>query len=113
VRLQFFKLGDPPANMAIGSNIPAETARFAIDWALQKNKGVAYILPQFRFFNHHIVIGSSHYDEDSQIPITPEDLESLRNPELTHAQFHELYRKLTGEDKGNPTYLDSERFKEK
>lgn len=112
VRLQFFKLGDPPENMAIGSDIPAPIARFAIEWALEKNKGVRYILPQFRFFKHHIVIGSSHYDEDSQIPITADDLESLRNPELTTVQFHEVYRKLTGEDKGNPTYLDSERFKE-
>lgn len=113
VRLQFFRMGNPPDNMAIGSDIPASTARFAIEWALRNNKGVHYILPQFRFFKHHIVIGSSHYDEDAQIRISAEELDSLRNPELTTAEFHAVYRKLTGEDKGNPTYLDSERFKDK
>ncbi len=113
VRLQFFKLGTPPANMAIGSDIPAPIARFAIEWALKRNKEVKWILPQFRFFKHHIVIGSSHYDEDSQIPITSKDLERLRDPALSNEAFHKLYRDLTGETDGNPTYLDSERHKGK
>jgi hypothetical protein len=60
---------------------------------------------QFRSFPDHIVIGSSAFDEASQIPINPEDVERLPDPSLTTPEFHELYRRLTGEDRRLPTYL--------
>lgn len=105
LRTQVFRLGNPPENIAIGSNISAPVARLAIRLAITYNRGIKYLLPEYRFFPNHIAIGTSAFDEASQIPIRPEDLERLSDPTLTTEQFHELYRHLTGEDKRLPTYL--------
>ncbi len=105
VRPQVFRLGNPPENIAIGKSVPAPVARLAIQLAVTYNRGVKFLLPEFRFFPDHIAIGSSAFDEKSQIPIRPDDLERLSNPSLTTEQFHELYRRLTGEDQRLPTYL--------
>jgi hypothetical protein len=105
IRTQFFRLGHPPENIAIGKNVPAPVARLAIRLAVTHNGGVKYLLPQFRFFPEHIAIGTSAFDEASNIPIRPEDLDRLSDPALTTSQFHTLYRHLTGEDKRLPTYL--------
>ncbi len=106
IRTQFFKLGNPPQNIAIGKDIPASIARLAIRLAKTYNRDIKYILPEYRFFPDHIVIGSSAYDEKSQIPITPEDLEKLSDPSLSTEAFHTLYRHLTGEDTRLPKYTD-------
>lgn len=105
IRPQFFRKGNPPENIAIGKNVPANVARLAIRLAITYNRDIKFLLPEYRFFPDHIVIGSSAYDEKSQIPIRPEDLKRLSDPALTTAQYHDLYRQLTGEDKRNPTYL--------
>jgi hypothetical protein len=106
IRPQFFRLGNPPENIAIGKNVPAHVARVAIQLAITYNRGVKYLLPEFRFFPDHVVIGSSAFDEASQIPILPDDLKRLSDPTLSTSEFHDLYRNLTGEDKAIPTYLD-------
>ncbi|MBI3609987.1 MAG: hypothetical protein HY204_04685 [Nitrospirae bacterium] len=106
IRVQFFRLGNPPTNIAIGNNVPAPVARLAIRLAVTYNRDVKSLLPQFRFFPDHIAIGTSAFDEKSEIPIRPDDLKRLSDPALTTAQFHALYRHLTGEDERNPTYLD-------
>jgi hypothetical protein len=105
IRPQFFRLGNPPENIAIGKDIPADVARLAIRLAITYNRDIKFLLPEYRFFPDQIVIGSSAFDEKSQIPIGAEDLKKLSDPALTTAQFHELYRRLTGEDKRLPTYL--------
>lgn len=105
VRPQVFRLGNPPKNIAIGKDVPAPVARLALQLAVDYNRGVDFLLPEYRYFPKHIVIGSSAFDEASQIPIKPEDLQQLRDPSLTTEQFHVLYRSLTGEDKRLPTYL--------
>jgi len=105
IRPQFFRLGHPPENIAIGKDIPADVARLAIRLAVTYNGNIKTILPEFRYFPDHIVIGTSAFDEKSEIPSQPEDLKRLSDPSLTTAQFHELYRHLTGEDVRNPTYL--------
>jgi hypothetical protein len=106
VRPQVFRLGNPPKNIAIGKDIPADVARLALRLAVDHNRGVEFLLPEYRYFPKHIVIGSSAFDEASQIPITSDDLQRLRDPSLTTEQFHILYRSLTGEDKRRPTYLE-------
>lgn len=106
IRAQFFKLGKPIQNIAIGKNVPAPVARLAIRLALTYNEGIKFILPEFRYFHDHIVIGSSAYDEASLIPITSENVEKLRNPNLNTDEFHTLYRHLTGEDVKLPKYTD-------
>jgi len=104
IRSQFFRLGHPPENIAIGKDIPADVARLAIRLAITYNQDIKYLLPEYRYFPDHIVIGSSAFDEKSQIPIQPEDLKRLSDPSLTTPEFHDLYRRLTGEDKRLPTY---------
>jgi len=106
VQVQFFRLGHPPENFAVGPKTPAEVARLALRVANSYNDGVKYILAQYRFFPNHIAIGTSAFDEASQIPITPENVKRLADPSLTTEQFHALYRQLTGEDHRFPTYLD-------
>lgn len=106
IRTQFFKLGNPPENIAIGKNVPASVARLAIKLAKTYNRDIKYLLPEYRFFPEHIVIGSSAFDEKSQIPITPDDLEKLSDPSLGTDAFHALYRRLTGEDTRLPKYTD-------
>lgn len=105
IRPQFFRLGNPPENIAIGKDVPADVARLVIRLAITYNRDIKFLLPQYRFFPDQIVIGSSAFDEKSQIPIRPEDLQKLSDPALATPQFHELYRHLTGEDKRLPTYL--------
>ncbi|MBI3607463.1 MAG: hypothetical protein HY207_05825 [Nitrospirae bacterium] len=105
VRIQVFRLGHPPENLAIGKTVPAAAARIAIRLARQYNDGVKFLLSESRFFPDHIAIGTSAFDEASQIPVKPEDLDRLSDPNLTTAAFHELYRRLTVEDPRRPTYL--------
>jgi hypothetical protein len=105
VRPQVYRLGHPPKNIAIGRDISADAARLSLRLAVEYNDGVEFLLPEYRFFHDHVAIGSSAFDEASQIPITPEDLAQLRDPSLSTEQFHTLYRSLTGEDKRLPTYL--------
>ena len=106
IRPQFFRLGNPPENIAIGKDIPADVARLAIRLAITYNRDIKSLLPEYRFFPDHIVIGTSAFDEKSEIPIRPEDLKRLSDPALSTSQFHDLYRQLTGEDKRLPTYLE-------
>lgn len=105
VRPQVFRLGNPPKNIAIGRDVPAPVGRLALRLAVDYNRGVEFLLPEYRYFPKHIVIGSSAFDDAAQVPIKPEDLQRLRDPSLSTDQFHELYRSLTGEDKRLPTYL--------
>jgi hypothetical protein len=94
VRAKFFQLGNPPTNIAIGRNIPAETARLAIRLAKTYNGGITKLLPEERLAPDYIAIGTSIFDELFQYPVSPADVERLESPDLTTEQFHELYRQL-------------------
>ena len=98
VKPQFFKLGSPPQNIAIGNHIPVSVARLAIHLAQTYNKGIHYILPEERIAENYVAIGTSMFDERIPVPITPSDLSRLADPSLTTSQFHSLYRHLTRED---------------
>ena len=93
------KGGHPPANLAIGSAVSAEDARMIIDLALQYNDRVELLILRPLNPPNYAAIATSAWDELSQIPITPENLEALRDPSLTTEQFQALYAKLTKEDK--------------
>ena len=83
LRAQFFRAGHPPENIAIGSGIPASVARLAIRIAITYNRGIKYLLPEYRYFPSHIAIGTSAFDEASQIPIvTPNLLVALPHTPL-------------------------------
>ncbi|MFQ5781045.1 MAG: hypothetical protein ACE5HN_09720 [Nitrospiria bacterium] len=106
VLIQFFRAGNPPKNIVIGRGIPADVARMMIELAIHFNNGITHLLPEFRFFPHYVAFGSSAFAIDAQIPITPEDLERLRDDSLSSEEFHRLFRSLTGEDKGEIGYVD-------
>ena len=98
VRIQIHRLGNSPKNIAIGKDIPAEIARLAFRLAINYNDGIFAILPEFRFFPSQIAIGSSAFDDKSEVPIGQEALQKLLDPSLTTEEFHTLYRRLSGED---------------
>lgn len=105
--IQYWKRrgGHPPTNVAIGSGISAEDARFVIEMALEFNDKVESLVIQSLNPPHYVAVATSAWDEKSQIPITGEDLARLRDPSLTTEQFHQLYLKLTGETgKPRPFY---------
>ena len=95
VRLQFVRLGNPPQNIGIGGNVPAEVARRVMRLAIEYNQGIQYLLPESRFVPDYVAIGTSAFDEASQVPVSPEAIDRLMDSSLTNPQFHSLYRSLT------------------
>jgi hypothetical protein len=97
VKPQFFRKGNPPQNIALGSGISSDVARLAIDLAITYNRGITHLMPEFRFHPNQIAIGTSAFDELVPVAVSPEDLERLKNPALSTVEFHRLYRQLTHE----------------
>lgn len=95
VHFQFAKLGQPPQNIGLGRDVPAEQAREAIRLAAKYNLGVGILLPDRLFPPRFVTIASSNYDDTVEWPIGPAQLAQLQNPELTTAEFHRLYREFT------------------
>lgn len=89
------KGGHPPANIAIGRNLSAEDARWAIDFALKYNDRIEGLIFQALNPPNYVAIATSAWDDLSETMITPEELERLRDPKLTTKEFHELYTTLT------------------
>ncbi len=91
------KGGHPPTNIAIGRSLTAEDARWVISLALDLNDNINGLIFQRLNPPHYVAIGTSAWDDNSETPITPEQLEQLRDPKLTTEEFHALYVKLTNE----------------
>ncbi len=89
--------GHPPTNIAIGSAVSAEDARLVIDLAVEYNDKVDMLIVQSLNPPNYAAIATSAWDENSQISITEQELEALKDPKLTTEEFHNLYRKLTDE----------------
>lgn len=95
VHFQFAKLGQPPQNIGLGRDVPADKAREAIRLALKYNLGVGILLPDRLFPPRFVTIASSNYDDTVEFPIDQAALARLQNPNLTTEEFHRLYRDLT------------------
>jgi len=95
VHFQFAKLGQPPQNIGVGREVPADKAREAIRLALKYNLGIGILLPERLFPPRFITIASSNYDDTVEYPIDRAALTKLQNPDLTTEEFHRLYRELT------------------
>jgi len=95
VHFQFVRLGQPPQNIGLGRDVPADKAREAIRLALKYNLGVGILLPERLFPPRFVTIASSNYDDTVESPIDQAALAQLQNPALTTEEFHQLYRMLT------------------
>ncbi len=95
VHFQFARMGQPPQNIGMGRDVPAEKAREAIRLALKYNLGVGILLPDRLFPPRFITIASSNYDDTVEYPINQDTLLKLQNPDLSTEAFHRLYRDLT------------------
>lgn len=92
---QFARMGQPPQNIGLGHDVPADKAREAIRLALKYNLGVGILLPERLFPPRFITIASSNYDDTVEYPINQETLAKLQDSELSTEAFHRLYRDLT------------------
>ncbi|BCA54029.1 hypothetical protein W02_11690 [Nitrospira sp. KM1] len=92
---QFVKRGQPPQNIGLGRDVPADRAREVIRLALKYNLGINILLPERLFPPRFVTIASSNFDDTVEYPIEASALASLQDPELTTEAFHRLYRELT------------------
>lgn len=95
VHFQYARMGQPPQNIGLGREVPAEKAREAIRLAIKYNLGVGILLPERLFPPRFITIASSNYDDTVEYHITQETLLKLQDPTLSTEAFHRLYRGLT------------------
>ena len=95
VHFQYARMGQPPQNIGLGREVPADKAREAIRLALKYNLGVGILLPERLFPPRFITIASSNYDDTVEYPISSDTLEKLKDPTLSTEAFHQLYRDLT------------------
>ena len=95
VHFQFFRQGQPPQNIGLGRDVPADKAREAIRLALKYNLGVGILLPERLFPPRFVTIASSNYDDTVEYPIDQTTLAQLQNENLTTEEFHRLYKGLT------------------
>ena len=91
------KGGHPPTNMAIGSMVSAKDARLMIDIAIKYNDKIDRLILRPLNPPNYVAIATSAWDEQSEVLISPEDLEKLRDPKLNTQQFQALYAELTNE----------------
>ena len=95
VHFQFARRGQPPQNIGLGREVPADKAREDIRLALKYNVGVGILLPERLFPPRFVTIASSNFDDTVEYPIDQAALARLRDETLTTEEFHRLYRDLT------------------
>jgi hypothetical protein len=95
VHFQFARRGQPPQNIGLGREVPADKAREVIRLALKYNVGVGILLPERLFPPRFVTIASSNFDDTVEYPIDQAALARLRDESLTTEEFHRLYRDLT------------------
>lgn len=95
VHFQYARMGQPPQNIGLGREVPAEKAREAIRLAVKYNLGVGILLPERLFPPRFITIASSNYDDTVEYHITQDTLSKLQDPTLSTEAFHRLYKDLT------------------
>ena len=91
------KGGHPPTNIAIGSMVSAKDARLMIDIAIKYNDKIDRLILRPLNPPNYVATATSAWDEQSEILISLENLEKLRDPKLNTQQFQALYAELTNE----------------
>lgn len=105
VHFQFVKRGQPPQNIGLGRDVPADKAREAIRLAVKYNLGIGILLPERLFPPRFVTIASSNFDDTVEYPIDQTSLAKLQDRSLTNEEFHRLYRELTSTPKEVPARL--------
>jgi hypothetical protein len=77
--------------------VSAKDARLMIEIALKYNDKIDRLILRPLNPPNYVAIATSAWDEQSEILITSEDLEKLRDPALSTQQFQALYAELTNE----------------
>jgi hypothetical protein len=95
VQVQFARRGQPPQNIGLGREVPADKAREVIRLALKYNRGIGILLPERLFPPRFVTIASSNFDDTVEYPIDQAALAKLQDENLTTEEFHRLYRDLT------------------
>lgn len=95
VHFQFARMGQPPQNIGLGRDVPADKAREVIRLALKYNVGVGILLPERLFPPRFVTIASSNFDDTVEYPIDQATLARLQDENLTTEEFHRIYRGLT------------------
>jgi len=95
VHFQFARRGQPPQNIGLGREVPADKAREAIRLALKYNLGVGILLQKRLFPPRFVTIASSNFADTVDYPIDQAALAKLKDENLTTEEFHRLYRDLT------------------
>ena len=95
VHFQFARMGQPPQNIGLGREVPADKAREVIRFALKYNVGIGILLPERLFPPRFVTIASSNFDDTVEYPIDQATLARLQDKNLTTEEFHRLYRDLT------------------
>ncbi|HSF65802.1 MAG TPA: hypothetical protein VLA67_00060 [Nitrospiraceae bacterium] len=95
VHVQFARRGQPPQNIGLGREVPADKAREAIRLALKYNRGIGILLPERLFPPRFVTIASSNFDDTVEYPIDQAALAKLQDENLNTEEFHRLYRDLT------------------
>jgi hypothetical protein len=97
--------GENPSRVAaVGRCVPVYIAQHALTLALQYYGEVKSLVHQNFVHGHWIGLGTSLFAENSQQPISEEQLKQLLDPSLDSLQFHKLYRKFTLQEKEVPAF---------
>jgi hypothetical protein len=111
VRIRFYPVGSPPANIGIGKCVTAETGRLAIREAVKYYGKLDRLIRQDILPHHWVKIGSTDTAELAWVSIGPDDLARLTDPALSTDQFQELYRKLAmPKERKRPFGMGSEKI---
>lgn len=89
---------NPSWVVAIGRCVPAYIARHVLQEALIYYGAVNSLVHQNFVSGHWIGLGTSLFAENSQQPISKEQLRALLDPALDTFQFQALYQQLTAQD---------------
>lgn len=95
---------NPSRVVAIGRCVPAYIARHILQKTVEYYGEVRSLVHQGFVAPHWVGLATSLFAENSQRPITPEQLDRLLDPGLDNEQFHALYREFTVQPETVPAF---------
>ncbi|MBT3185296.1 MAG: hypothetical protein HOI59_07350 [Nitrospina sp.] len=95
VALRVYPMGETSKVIAVGRCVPAYLAQHIIKKAMQYSTGVESLVQQQFVHTHWVGVGVTMFDEPSQQIVSAEQVQQLLKPDISDAEFHVLYRKLS------------------